>query len=103
MKKIYAFCYRNGIIKFGPRMPKGALPLFHGGNRPVRELTSAVARHGYKRGVLLVPGIPEAKNDDEALKACEAFVAWARPQLASYKLTWLQKMKSPDYYGRREA
>lgn len=102
-KLIEAYCYRNGVIKFGPSLPKGALPLFRGASRPVRELTSAVARHGYKRGVLLVPGIPEAKNEKEALKAYRGFIAWARPMLPDYRLTLLQKLKSPTYYGKRAA
>jgi hypothetical protein len=39
----------------------------------LREVVEVGARHGYEAGVLLVPGVPEAENDDAALDAVIAF------------------------------
>lgn len=91
-KTLHAYCYRNGQIGFGGRVPDGALPLGHGMPKQVREWITAVSRHAYKKGVYLVPGVPEAANDDAALTAYQAFVKWARPQLPDYALTFEQRL-----------
>lgn len=69
-----AYCWRGGIIEFGPRIPDGALPIDRGTERSVRRRVEPLARRGYD-GRLLVPGIPEAAGDVEALEAYQRFEA----------------------------
>lgn len=81
-----AFCYASGLIEFGRRVPKGALPIAEGPSKPLRDFINGVARHGYKTkkvkgrptkipgtDVLLVPGVPEAPDQG---KAYAAWVSW---------------------------
>ncbi|MCY4395886.1 MAG: host nuclease inhibitor protein [Rhodospirillaceae bacterium] len=67
-----AHAWRSGRIEFRPlqsKCPEGALPL-----PPVlRTRIEAKARHSYDGKTLLVPGIPEAESDTEALDALERF------------------------------
>ena len=63
-----------GVIRIGERCPKGALPI--GRRRHFFTLDgsiSAVARLAYDNETLLVPGVPEAKTDDEDLNAVVTF------------------------------
>lgn len=70
-----AYCWRGGVIEFGPRIPNGALPIDRGTERSVRGRVEPLARRAHQAGVLLVPGIPEAANDVAALEAYERFKA----------------------------
>lgn len=72
----YAYCYRSGEIEFGDDVPEGAISVLQGDNDFVRERVTARARHGYRPGVLLVPGIPEAADEIEAERALTAFMAF---------------------------
>lgn len=74
-----AFCFRNGCIEFGEAIPKGALCIGIGG-RTFRRTVEANARLAYDNKTLLVPGVPEADNDDEALDAVARFVERVRPR-----------------------
>jgi hypothetical protein len=65
-----AFCYRSGEIEFGTKIPGGAMPL--GVSRrstKLREIVGVLARRAYDGQTLLVPGVPEADDDDMALDA----------------------------------
>jgi hypothetical protein len=77
-----AFCFRNGVIGFARRTPEGAIPIAKGSPKRLRRIIGTAARHGYEPGVLLVPGIPEAASEDEALKALRFFVAQIRTRSA---------------------
>jgi hypothetical protein len=63
-----------GVIRVGKRCPKGALPI---GRRrhffTLHGAVSAVARLAYENETLLVPGVPEAKMDDQDLNAVVTF------------------------------
>lgn len=76
-----AYCDRAGIIRFTePRqrkIPDGTLAIMRGRPERVRRLMEATARHAYDGKTLLVPGVPEAADDDDALAALERFIAWA--------------------------
>jgi hypothetical protein len=70
-----AFADRAGVIRFGNRCPKGALPI--GRHRrfvTLHDAVSAVVRPAQDNETLLVLGVPEAKSDDAALAAVVAFV-----------------------------
>lgn len=69
----FAYCWRGGVIEFGPRIPDGALPVDRGTEHSVRRRVEPLARHAYDGKTLLVPGIPEAGDDDTALAAYERF------------------------------
>lgn len=71
-----AYCYASGQIEFGRTVPEGAIEIMRGPARKVRKLIEARARHAYDGKTLLVPGVPEAPNEDAALAALIAFVKW---------------------------
>lgn len=72
-RKIYAVSDRRGVIEFAPKVDDGMLPIARGYSRQLRELICATARHAYDGVTLLVPGVPEAQTDDQALDALLAF------------------------------
>lgn len=86
-KTIMAYCFRNGEIKFGLHVPKGAISFVKGPADRVRELVLARCRYSYpsqpRAGdeVPLVPGIPEAKNEEKALDALTQFANWIKKDL----------------------
>lgn len=69
----FAYCWRGGVIEFGPRVPKGARQLDRGTEQSVRRRVEPLARHGYDGRTLLVPGIPEAETDVAAHEAYKRF------------------------------
>ena len=83
--KAHAYCYRSGQIAIGRIVPDGALPIASGSESTLRRAMRATARHAYDGKTLLVPGLPEARNDTAALTALRGFIAWAtkgRPGIA---------------------
>jgi len=71
-----AVCSRDGVVKVSSSgvVPEGWLVLYAGG--PLDKLERAVsvaARHAYDGETLLVPGLPEADTDDEAIEAAIEF------------------------------
>lgn len=70
-----AYCFRCGTIEFGRKIPDGALPLIQGPKKAIESRVLARARHAYDGKTLLVPGIPEAIDDDAALSSYQSFVA----------------------------
>lgn len=103
--RTYLYCYANGVAKFGHRVPDGAIGIDHRtaaqlaaeakkikkekalfrkdpcNNRypslPWKASMSARLRHGYDGKTLLVPGIPEARDQGEAYEALKRFKEWA--------------------------
>lgn len=75
---IYANVGRDGVIVLEPHADPslGRLPVGSANNRDAKrfkEIVSVNARHAYDGVTLLVPGIPEARNDDEAMDALLRF------------------------------
>lgn len=70
-----AYCYRTGRIRIGARCPDGALPLAYGPERRLRRAVTARARLGYDGKSWLVPGVPEAPNEDAGIEAARTFSA----------------------------
>lgn len=68
-----AYCYRSGEILIGSSCPKEGLKLARARKSLLERTVSAVARHAYDGVTLLVPGIPEADTDAEALEAAIRF------------------------------
>lgn len=79
-----AYCFRSGEIEIATSkhtVPAGAIP-FATSRKSVAKLLDSIsvkARHARDGKTLLVPGIPEAKNDAAALSALETWAAWAFP------------------------
>jgi len=74
MSTFHAYCDRRGVIKTGSRIANGCLPIADDPDRALlREMVEALARHAYDGRTLLVPGIPEAETEQEALTALLAF------------------------------
>jgi len=80
-----AYAFRSGRIHVGKKAPKGAIPIANGTQYKLRRIIGALARHGYTRGVLLVPGVPEANNEQEAIKALGHFSKWVKGSLTKGK------------------
>lgn len=89
MARTYAYCFASGHIEFGPTVPDGALQFARGRDTALRNFIEPLARHGYKTelvdgrptkipgtDMLLVPGIPETRDQREKLAALHAFMAW---------------------------
>jgi hypothetical protein len=80
-RKIYAVCDRRGVIEFADTVEDGMLLVARGYPRQLRDLIDATSRHAYDGKTLLVPGVPEAANDDAALDALLRHRAWIEGRL----------------------
>ncbi|MGF3028007.1 hypothetical protein ACQVP2_35100 [Methylobacterium aquaticum] len=76
------YCSRDGVIGIGRRAPRGTLSLVSAPGRRLRRIVEVVARHAYDGTTLLVPGIPEAATDLQALEAARSFEAQVTRRLA---------------------
>ncbi|MBN8916647.1 MAG: hypothetical protein J0I31_13730 [Rhizobiales bacterium] len=66
----FAFANRNGVISFGSHVPSGTLLIADDPDpATLRTAVEGMARHAYDGETLLVPGIPEARRDIDALGA----------------------------------
>jgi len=78
-KLLYAYCWQTGRIGFGKSIPKGAIPIAKGKPSALRKAVRVIARESYpskpggKDTCLLVPGIPEADNENSRLEALFRF------------------------------
>ncbi len=81
-----AFAFRNGQIKFGNSVAPGAIQLCSGNAKIVHEVVTGIARHGYGRDVLLVPGVPEATTPNAAVSALTAFAIACTQRIEKRKL-----------------
>lgn len=75
-----AYAWRTGAIDLSDgRTPRGAIKLFTFTSRRAALVGNRVletqARHAYDGKTILVPGLPEADDDDQAL---DALIAWCR-------------------------
>ncbi|WP_262032689.1 host nuclease inhibitor protein [Serratia liquefaciens] len=74
---IKAYAWASGLIEFGGKVPAGALLMLFGQEKEVKETIYAIARHSRTGKELLVPGVPEACNQDAAVDALISFGEWA--------------------------
>jgi len=87
-----AYCFASGHIEFTTKaIPDGALPILI--SPKARQIVQPIARMSYPRlngdgtpirgtSVPLVPGIPEAKSEDEKYEAYMRFRLWAHENLS---------------------
>lgn len=80
-----AFCWQTGKIEFGRSVPDGALEIANAPAKKIRKVICATARHAYDGKTLLVPGVPEAADEDIAIDALIAYCNWIKPHFAEAK------------------
>jgi hypothetical protein len=68
-----AYCYRSGEIEIGTDVPTSGILLARGEEKVLKEAISARARLAYDNKTFLVPGIPEATDEETALLAARTF------------------------------
>ncbi|MFN8682806.1 hypothetical protein ACDP63_16930 [Paracoccus sp. P2] len=66
-------CYRSGETEVVGIVPEGALVLATGKRELLETVLSGVARHAHDGETLLVPGLPEAADNDQAVAAATSF------------------------------
>lgn len=71
-----AYCFASGHIRFGQAVPAGAIEIARGRAGELREQITATARLAYDNETLLVPGVPEASDDDEKALALNRYLSW---------------------------
>ena len=76
MTFLIAYCDRQGIIDFGETLPEGRMPIHYGDAEELKEKVQVRSRHAYDGKTLLVPGIPEADSEEEALDALARWIEW---------------------------
>lgn len=64
-----AWCWSTGLIEIGEQLPAGAVQIARGAHRALAEVLGVVARHGKGKsaGLLLAPGVPEARNQQDGM------------------------------------
>lgn len=65
------------------RVPDGSISLIRGPAARLRRIVEAIARHAYDGKTLLVPGLPEAEDDGDALTAVWDFQAQIEKRLVN--------------------
>lgn len=81
MRPQVAWCWASGLIEFGDALPAnkadgGAIEIAKGPRAFLKTVVSVLARHGYDKGVLLVPGVPEAEDEQAAEDALWRWLEW---------------------------
>lgn len=78
-------CWRPGEVEVRQRLVEGSLTLARGPRARLEQALLALARHAYDGRTLLVPGLPEASDDDAALEAVLVFERRLRDRLERAK------------------
>lgn len=78
-------CWRSGEVEVVSHAPAGhgCITLATGPRARLERVLIAVSRHAYDGVTLLVPGIPEAEDDDAALAAALEFQSRIERSLSS--------------------
>lgn len=79
-----AWCWASGLIEIGDVLPPdnagggGAIEIARGPKYALKAQLEVVARHGkgQSRGLLLVPGVPEASSQKEKGDALAQWLGW---------------------------
>ena len=83
-RKYKAVVWRTGMIEIVTSVPDGAIEIARGGKKQLEECVLPPARLAYDGRTWLVPGIPEADFDDEAMAALKAFQMQVKIRLAKF-------------------
>lgn len=76
-ERCFAYCGADGALQFGPTIPRGMLPVVKACPNidkvdEWKTFVKGLCRRSYA-GNPLVPGIPEAENEQKAMEALEKF------------------------------
>lgn len=74
-----AWCWASGLIEIGDELPSGVpIEIARGPKYALKGQLEVYARHGKgeSTGKLLIPGIPEADDQREAMQALEQWLDW---------------------------
>lgn len=72
-----AYCYASGQIGFASReVPDGAIHFASGPKKTLEPFVSVMARHAYDGETLLVPGVPEADDQEAGVDALRKWCGW---------------------------
>jgi len=63
----YAYCWSDGRVKVGKCVPPGALPIIAG------DAAEAMRATGWRNGHYRVPGVAQARGEEEAVAAVAKF------------------------------
>lgn len=79
-KDVVAMAWASGLVEIGPRKRRGSCVICRGKPEAVQSLMNATVRHGQGKsdGLMLVPGVPEAKTQAEGMDALIEFVDWLK-------------------------
>lgn len=73
--KTTAYCYRSGEIDFcSGHLPDGVLPIRFNATKAEVKKIKVMARLAYDNKTLLIPGVPEAEDENTAYEAFNKFV-----------------------------
>lgn len=75
------FAYRSGKLEVGRKVVEGTIGVGRGNRRTLVKAMERRARLAYDNGTWLVPGVPEADNETEALEALKQFTRSIKPLL----------------------
>ena len=79
-----AWCWASGLIEVGDAMPEskpdggGAIQVAEGPKSELDLALNVLARRGYGHGVRLVPGVPEAADQQSAGNALAEWLRWVQ-------------------------
>lgn len=73
-----AYCWADGTVEIATVVPTDAMPIAIGPHKNLAAEMDVACRHGKGagKGLLLVPGIPEAASQQEGLRALRAWITW---------------------------
>ncbi|MDP2008202.1 MAG: hypothetical protein Q8K45_21230 [Rubrivivax sp.] len=73
-----AWCWATGLIEFGDEVPADAVAIAFGPDRALRSVVEVAARNAKPSsgGQLLVPGVPEARDQQEGMAALLSWMRW---------------------------
>lgn len=86
-REIFVYAWRSGLLEFKSKPLEefgegdpGPILVAHGPEDALRDVLETTARHGYGRsiGQVLVPGVPEAASDEQAIDALIAWTDWVK-------------------------
>lgn len=75
---MHAYCFANGAIGFGRRIPDGAVAVARGPAKAVRSLIAGSSLLAHDNTTWLVPGVPEAPNQHAGMTALLKHLDWLR-------------------------
>lgn len=99
LKPQVAWCWASGLIEFGDVAPEEAIVIATGPKFALKSQVEVVARHGKgaSAGLLLVPGVPEAKSQKDKGDALAAWLRWRAKAKGRDGVVWATEVKEVSH------